>query len=195
MRISQLVFAGVMLGLGMSSSPAATLSFDPSTQNVANGATFNVSLNIAGLGSGSAPSLGVFDLDVSYDPTVLQFNSVSFSDPVNGDQLDLSGFGSVTDSNASTPGVVRHFELSLDLASTLDSLQAGAFTLSVFSFTALQPGISALELQVNSLGDAAGADLAATLQAGSVVVVPEPAVPAIVAGALLVWSRFRRARN
>jgi hypothetical protein len=48
---------------------------------------------ISGLGDGTAPSLSTFDLDISFDPTILAFSTAVFGDPILGDQLDIWGLG------------------------------------------------------------------------------------------------------
>jgi hypothetical protein len=184
------------LGSVLSSAQAAVLRVEPPGQSILPGATVQLALTVSGLGAGTAPSLGVFDLDLSYNAAVLQFDSVSFGDPTLGDQLDLMGFGSLTAVDASVAGVVNLFELSLDLAGDLDFLQAEAFTLSVFTFTALGPGVSALALGIHSLGDSLGDPLAASATGGSVTVVPEPAMSGLVlALGAIAWVGVRWTRG
>jgi hypothetical protein len=177
---------------------AALISVEPVSQTVAVGAPVQVAVTVSGLASGAAPSLSAFDLDLTYDPTVLQFTSLTFGDPVLGDQLDLSAppLGTVTGYDALVPGLVNHFELSLDSVPTLDSLQAGDFKLTVFHFTALAPGVSPLSVAVNSFGDALGDPLPTTVAGGNVTVVPEPeAAELLFAAGLTAWVVVRRGRN
>jgi hypothetical protein len=193
MKASHLAPAAVLLSSALTSASAAVLSLQPPAQAVLPGAPVQVTLTVSGLGAGTAPSLGVFDLDLLYDPAVLQFDSVRFGDPTLGDQLDLLGFGSVTAVDSAVAGVVNHFELSSDLPGDLDFLQAGAFTLSVFNFTALAPGVAALDLVIHSFGDSLGDPLAASVADGGVTVVPEPAATGLaVALGAVAWVRFRR---
>jgi hypothetical protein len=138
--------------------PAVTLGLDPPAQSVSVGEQVEVALVIAGLGAAVPPSLGTFDIDVTFDATVLSLNDVAYGDPALGDQLDLLGLGSVT---ATGPGAgsVSLFELSIDPIAELNDLQADAFTLAVLTFGAVGPGSSGLNLAVNALGDAEGASL------------------------------------
>jgi hypothetical protein len=76
------------------------------------------------------------------------------------------GFGSVTAVDSAVAGVVKHFELSSDSPGDLEFLRAGAFTLSVFTFTALAPGVAAFELVIHSFGDSLGDPLAASVTGG-----------------------------
>lgn len=153
---------------------AAIIGFNPSSQSVNVGSTTTVDLIISGLGDGAAPSLGTFDLDIGFDSSILTFNGATF-----GNQLDLFGLGDI---NSVTPGVgtINLFELSLESAADLDSLQAGAFTLATLSFTALSDGSSPLSISVNALGDSLGDPLQTALVTGSinsirnVNAVPEP---------------------
>jgi hypothetical protein len=173
---------------------ALTLGFEPASQVVSVGDPAAVELRISGLGSSVAPSLGVFDLFVSFDPAILSFGGVSFGDPTLGDQLDLFDLGSLTVVDAGLSGAVRLFELSLDSAADLDALQADAFTLATLSFDTLQVGTSALLLSIAALGDAHGAPLSAALETGLVTVVPEPQATLLFLVGLLVVRRATRAR-
>lgn len=155
---------------------AASISVTPSTQSVNLGDQAVVSLDISGLGTGSAPSVGVFDIDLSFDASILALNSVTVGDPVLGDQLDLFALGSIL---GVTPGAgtVNVFEISLDLPDDLNLLQADAFTLATFTFNTLAAGSSVLGLTLNALGDADGFPLEATLTGGSIDVVGQETPP------------------
>ncbi|MCI0530154.1 MAG: cohesin domain-containing protein [Nitrospira sp.] len=135
-------YLALVLGLiffGSSSAHAISLEFVPPTQQVDIGDTFEVEIVILDLVDSAPPSLGTFDLDVIFDPTILSFSSVTYGDPVLGDQLDLFGLGSIT---ATTPGTgsVNFFELSLDSAADLNNLQAGDFTLATLTFDTFAKG-------------------------------------------------------
>jgi len=191
-------------GLGVWVAPAVTrgnisLSFEPSSQVIGLGELADVGIRISGLGSSSAPSLGAFDLGVSFDSSILSFNSLTFGDPVLGDQLDLLGLGSFSRFDGSVPGLVDLFELSLDSVADLDSLQADSFILAILTFTGIGLGISDLLLSLdppNALGDSEGSPLSATLENGRISVVPVPAP--ILLGALglglVGWMRRRTPR-
>ncbi len=193
------IFLSSLLGMLLLCSPglaqAITLGFEPLFQKVSLGVSFDVALRIADLGDGAAPSLGVFDLDVTFDPTILGFSGVTYGDPLLGDQLDLFGLGSIT---ATTPsvGTVNLFELSLDFPDDLDLLQAGSFTLATLNFDTLGIGVSPLGVSINALGDAYGDPLSATVSPGSVSV-PEPSTLLLLGSGLagLVWRRRRLVRS
>jgi len=135
-----------------------------------------------------------------FDPSVLAFSTAAFGDPVLGDQLDVDGLGTIVNV---TPGfgTVELFELSLDAASDLNSLQVGRFVLCTLRFNTLSVGTSPLNLSVNALGDAEGNSLAASMQGGSVnvvrVAIPEPntlslLVLVISAGLGFLWVSPKR---
>jgi hypothetical protein len=181
--------------LMVSAANALTISFTPPPQSVVAGAMVDVGVEVSELGSGVAPSLSTFDLDISYNPGLLSFNSVSFGDSSLGDQLDVLGVGGVTSYDDSVSGLINLFELSLDTASDLDTLQADSFTLATLSFNAIGIGNSPLGVIINSLGDAEGNPLTATITPGSVSVIPlPPALPLLGTGlaALILMRRVRK---
>lgn len=158
-----------------SAAHAIALNVNPVSQNALLGNSVGVTLDIVGLGDGLAPSLGVFDLDLNFDPAILAFNNITFGDPVFGDQLDLFGLGSFFTHDDTTPGMVNLFELSFDLPDDLDTLQVGSFTLASLTFDSLTTGTSPLNVSINALGDSWGDPLVLdTLNNGSVTVTPEP---------------------
>lgn len=169
--------AACLLALGAGAAHAITVEVLPPTQAAGVGDVVEVHLAISGLGDLIAPSLGVFDVDVGFDPTILSFTGATFGDPLLGDQLDLLGLGSVS---TLTPGagVVDLFELSLDPADVLDTEQAGAFTLASLAFIAVGAGSTDLTVSVEALGDALGGPLATELSGGSVTVTGIPPVAA-----------------
>jgi len=198
MRVRWIIIAAAGLGV-WATAPSArgniSLSFEPNSQVVGVGELFDVGIRISGLGSSSAPSLGAFDLDLSFDNSILSFNSIAFGDPILSDQLDLFA-GSVSDFDGSVPGLVDFFELSLDSAADLDSLQADSFILATLTFTGAGLGTSDLLLSLdlpNVLGDSAGSPLSATLENGQTSVVSAPS--SILLGAvglgLVGWMRRR----
>jgi hypothetical protein len=176
-----------------SAAQATLLEFVPSTHDVVIGNYAVVAIRISDLVDFSAPSLGVFDLNINFDPAILSFSSVFYGDRILGDQLDLFGLGSITET---TPrlGFVNLFELSLDLPDDLNDLQSGAFTLATLIFDTLSIGTSPLSFTVNSLGDAYGDYLEATTRTGSVDVVPEPTTLLLLGSGIAGLAGIRRMR-
>src|SRR3990172_7939351 len=193
----------LLLSLTVFFSPSSvhgiSLDFVPSAQIVTVGGSAQVGIKISGLGELIAPSLGVYDISIGFNPAVLGFNSLVYGDPILGDQMDLFSFGSLT---ATTPGVgsVNLFEFSFDSVDDLNNLQAADFILATLSYDAIGAGISPLTFSATALGDALGDPLTATTSNGSVTVeaavtasIPEPSAFVLLAfGLLLVaWNRGR----
>jgi len=193
-----LFVAFLMLGFcNATVSQAVTIGFNPISQDVLLGNQTNVDLVISGLGNGVAPSLSVFDLDIGFDPTILAFDSVTFGDPILGDQLDIWLLGgNPMGASVPSPGVLNIFEVSLDFPWDLDDWQAEDFTLATLTFDTLALGTSYLDITINpwGLGDAYGDPLTADLYSGNINVVPEPAT-LLLLGSGLAGLGFLRKRK
>ena len=113
------------------------VGFAPATQTVAVGATLQVDIFIPGL-EGVSPEIVVagYNLDVVYDPAILQATSVTFHpDLVTAlEQADIS-----------QPGIVDLSAVSLESDARLQFLQADQVTLATITFTAVGAGTSNLE--------------------------------------------------
>ena len=186
---------------------AITISLNPATQTVTAGSSLDVALVISGLGDGAAPSLGTFDVNVSFDQSILSFSTVAFG-PFLGDPSLLESINSFDDT--STPGIVNLYALSLlegdsttcifCIPPYLDDLQPASFTLATLTFSALSVGTSPLGITLNALGDANGGTLTADLVGGSVNVnadnnpgsVPEPAAWLLLGLGALIMCRYTR---
>ena len=184
---------------------AATVTLTPPTQVVQQGVV-EVELTISGLGNSAAPSLGAFDINISFNPTILSFNTAQFGDPNLGDQLDVFDLGSITEVRDNA-GVVNLIELSLDSPADLDALQADSFTLTLLTFVTIGVGTTSLDIVDLSLADADGAVLPIDdLVSASVTVVPLPSGLVLLASGIfgvagfwrrgclvhLVFARFRK---
>lgn len=184
----------IALALGMPAAQAFTLSVVPQSATTPVGSSFSVDVVASGLGAGSAPSLGGYDLDVSFDASVLSFANVAW-----GTGLDVHGSGlNIQLPDSSTAGLVNLFEVSFDSGSDLDLLQGDAFTLFTVTFNANAPGTSALTLsQRGPLSDAAGNALTADFNNASVTVapVPLPAAAWLFASGLAGAMGFARRRS
>lgn len=147
--------------LSTSSASAISLSFLPSTQVVNQGDSVAVELVISGLGNQTAPSLGVFDLNVDFNPSLISLSQVTFG---NGLNLGNSG-GSSSTASMTIPGSINLFEFSLQASEDLNNLQPATFPLAQLVFDTVGIGTSLLELSPPSglseilLGDADGIPL------------------------------------
>ena len=196
-NILKIVLGTICLLVSALPSYALTISLTPTSQAVAVGQTLQFDLVVSGLVSGAAPSLGTYDADISFNPSILGFTGAVFGDMVLGNQLDLFGLGSI---NSATPGIgtVNLFELSLDVPADLNLLQSENFTLATLSFSALSSGTSSLRININALGDAFGNPLPAQIVGASATVnqgnsnpIPEPTSLALALAGLLVLATVR----
>ena len=143
-----LTAAGPHLALG------ASLALDPATFLVAPGDAVDVDVVISGLVAGGPPSVGAFDLDVAFDPALLQPIAVTFG-PFLGDPDPLAG-ETLTDFQL-LAGIVDLAEVSLLATPDLDLLQLPAsFTLATLSFTAVASGAATLTFAEIRVDDPAG---------------------------------------
>lgn len=171
------------------------LSVSPTTQLVSIGSAVSIDVNVSGLGNGAAPSIGTFDVLLTFNPSLLSYTSVGW-----GSGLDVLSLGSL---QSETPGFgnVNLFELSFDSATDLNALQPSAFRMFTVYFMAIGAGTSDIVLGVNALGDADGGSITHQIGNGSVTVqdagsaVPEPGTMGVVAIALLALCFGSRRRS
>jgi hypothetical protein len=163
------LLCALALSAAAASANAATISIDPSSQSSVVGSTVSATVRIADLTSGTAPALGGFDLNLSFNSSVLSFTGLAY-----GSGLDVLGLGSLQFSDTATAGLLNVGEISFDEVADLNSLQGDAFALFTVTFQAIAAGTSGLNLQINSLADANGLALTAATADGSVGVAPVP---------------------
>jgi len=177
-----LLIAALVLVLGgVRTASAFTLSLTPATQNVSVGGTVIVDALVSGLGDGVAPSIGTYDISVSFDTSLMSFAGLSF-----GTGLDVLGLGpGEQDFHVSGPGVVNVFENSFDTISDLNSLQPDTFTLFrvIFNATASGTGGLGLLLGANAIISAEGNVLTPAISGADVHI---SAVPLPASGMLLL---------
>ena len=164
--------------LQLGAASAAILSFDPSNQTVGLGDSVSVDLRISGLG---ADILTGFDLEVSFDDSILSFQSFTVGPGATG----LDPFG--LDFGLNSYGIDLGFgtaavgDLSFESDATLQAIQSDSFVLGTLNFDTLSTGTSALTFSYALLAgelDPSGlfvTELQAAVQDGSVSVVPVPA--------------------
>jgi len=166
--------AAVVLSAGLvPAADALTVSVVPQASAVNSGDTVSVDV-VVDLQGDNALSLGSYDLDLSFDSSVLSFGSLSF-----GTGLSVTGVPSFVQEYHLGTGTLNALEASWETTADLIALQPDAFTLFTITFNAAQVGTSLLSLSVNSLGNAAGTEslAAAVLGAPSISVTGAPAVP------------------
>ena len=171
-KIGLSIAVGCLSLLNVVPVKAISLSFLPTSQTVTLGQSAQVAIQMSELGVGNSPSLGSFDFNVNFDSSILSFKTVSFGDPILGDQLDLegfippdSGFTNISDS------IVNIFEVSFDSPDILNQSQADSFILGILTLDSQKSGTSFLSLSNVILGDANGSPLNANLSDGSIIVV------------------------
>jgi hypothetical protein len=168
---SVVTLAGLLSTLTLPATAfSATISALTPAQPIGVGDQTQVNLRISGLGEFTAPSLGGFDLSVSYDDSVVSLTDVSFS----------TWLGTSFQNEIPAADSVDLFELSLESPEFLESLQPDAFLLATLLFDGVAQGTSDIGIS-NPLGleyaltDAVGQALAVDTVDGSITVVPLPA--------------------
>jgi hypothetical protein len=195
MRLFTPLLAALWALVGSSPAAAAIISFVPDAQSVALGSQAHVNVVVSDLGDGGPPSLGSYDVDFSYDATILDAASVSFDIFLGGPG------GSFPLSDLTTPGAVALSETSFLSEAELDALQSDSFRIAEIWFDTLDVGISDLTFTLTDLFDATlTADPIPVTQVvdGSIEVTaaPEPGSVALLSTSLgfLTWRRRRRRR-
>ncbi len=123
---------GIALLLGASQASAApvTLRLLPAVQNAIPSQTVNLALTINGLGDHAAPSLSGFDINLSFDSSILTFTGHTLGsllgavDDVEASDLSLGASGNT----------INLAELSYLLPTELATLQPSEFTFATLSF-------------------------------------------------------------
>ena len=151
------------------------VSLSPSTSYGLVGDTLYVDLLWNGE---SGDYLGAWDVDISYDSSVVSYAGASFHTGVDSWGCLICGDGSVA-------GTIDLYESSLDDVSDLMANQDGlgnAFTLATLEFQAVADGFSGLLFGASTFGDENGSAISPELVNGGICIgedrcateVPEP---------------------
>jgi hypothetical protein len=183
-------------GLGLAATlpvSAVTISLVPAAADVVPGQIIALDLVISGLGLGTAPSVGDFDIDLGFDPAALQFTNYvlgeALGNPGTFEALDVS-FGEFG------AGGVNVAEVSLLDAAVLDATQPDTFVLATLAF--LVTGLGAGDATtvsvdlVYALGDALGDPIAVDASGDAVLTGVAVALPSalwLLASGLLLLRR------
>lgn len=180
---------GLLLALAPAGAGAISIGLSPALVTGTVGVAFDLDVVVSGLGDGVAPSLGSFDLDITFDPALLAFNSSSL--------VGALGAGSLQSSGAAA-GVLDLAEVSLLSPAELDALQTDSFVLATLRFTPIAEGTSSLGFSQAIAGDGFGAPLQVTTGGARVVaegVIPEPSALLLFALGALAVTRSKRGRS
>jgi hypothetical protein len=162
-----LLWAG-WLSLPLAAGPVQ-LRLGQSVDQVLAGDQLAVEVIVGGLGAGSAPSVGAFDLNLAYNQLTLSATNVVF-----GTGLGEPGLDALTGFDLGLPGWVNFASTSLLGSADLDALQPDPFVLATLHFEAIFSGAAGLGFVSDlRIDDAQGLKLP--------VDVPEPA-------SLLLWG-------
>lgn len=175
-QLISIILTGIAaLGLDSPQSLAQVginLSLQPSPQTINVGDSASMDLVVSGLGNLSSPSLGAFDLELSYDPAIISTASLTF-----GNFLDLGNLRSSKFSDLTTAGVIHLDEVSFESSSDLNNAQPDTFTLATLGFKGLAAGISSIDFTLASLSDELGQSLTAFSTTGGSIEVESSTVP------------------
>lgn len=179
---------------------AISIDLIPNTNQLNVGEQLQIAVNISGLKTGDATSLGAYDVDIQFDAELFSLDSIHWGDSVLGNQLDLEGYGSLQ-SHTLNKGFLNVFELSFDSGDGLNRSQHGGFTLFTLLFDSAAEGIGHFFLNVNSLSDAfANAIFSESTGATEVSIKPitvsEPSIWLLLIGSLaLPLLRMKKIAN
>ena len=197
-KIVVVIIGAVLFGsISLTGPPVAWavfLDFVPANQTVQLSDPVMVDVVVSGLNAGGDDSVGDFDLDVTYDASILTASGVIF-----GTELGDGFLTSLQSFSLATLGVVDLAEISFlfDLSG-----QSASFTLATLSFNTVGVGTSSLTFSQSIVGDAFGIDLSPTSGTGSVTVedngpnpIPEPGTMLLLGTGLAGLAAWRLRRR
>jgi hypothetical protein len=188
-RLALILLLLLSPALAQANSTPLTLSLVASDPGpIATGNLLEVEIWVSGLTAGGSPSLGNFDIDLSFDGGVLSAQSVVF-----GSELAVSPFGSLQTSFLGA-GLVQLEETAFAPPGDLDASQGSSFVLATLSFLATAAGTTGIDFAAAVLGDGFASPFTnLTFEPLDLtVVVPEPAVLPLLALGFAALGAARR---
>jgi hypothetical protein len=186
MKRKLLILSVVLLALAPAAFADVILSVDPSAQTKLLGQVVTVTIKSSG------GYVGGFDLNISWDSTILFFNSINYGTQLGGG-VQNTFFG---------PATVNATEISLLTPAELIALQPGpGATLLTLVFSTIALGTSDVQISYNAIGDENGlSHNVVDLNDGEITViqgipVPEPGSTTllpVVAGLAALWLHISR---
>jgi len=144
-------------------------------QSVVLGQHVWAAVRITGLGDRVAPSVGAYDLVVTFNDQILDAAGVSFSPFLN--TIPSVEAGTSIQDFTITPGIVDFSEVSLLTGQELDNVQPDNFILAGISFTTTNVGTSTFTFSNAVVSDAFGDALPVSTAGATLSVVTAPAAP------------------
>ncbi len=144
---------------------SATICISPTTSEIITGNWIDINILISGLDEDK--DLSVFDFDLLFDPSVLQYFSYNLDEGLGDVSKDEAYDASI---GLTAPGILNLASFSglMDL-----NFQPENFKLATVTFKGIAQGISMLNFANVMLGDQDGNEMAYTTVKGSVKSVPE----------------------
>lgn len=146
-RAALIVGATVLLA---APSKALDVSLTPVTSTIGVGGTVTIDMVISGLAAPGSYSLGAWMAEFTYNSAIVSIGAGDVTLGAGIGSIDSQGF------DVSTSGLVFGFQVSSDLAATLNANQAASFTLGSFTFTGVGPGTTSLQFSFLQLSDETG---------------------------------------
>ncbi len=193
--IGTLLAALGLLVAGVAS--AATIGFQPGSQALDVGDPWSVDVVVSDLGG---EIVSAYDLDILFDPSVININVVSFSGALG----NIAAAEAFIDVDILGPGVLDVASLSLLSDPALLALQGGdSVTLFTLSGQALAEGTTNLSFVFDNFNDVKGSGAnvlqiepeEGTIRVGEEPAIPEPSAALVfAAGAAVLATALRRRR-
>jgi len=186
------------IGTATAQPPSVTVSLETPSLVVDPCENFDVDLVVSGLGHFVPLSVGDFDIDILYDPSLMEFVAYDLGsylgdlDAVPLEALDFSWGDLGT-------GAIDLAEVSLLSSPELDSLQPSEFTLAVVTFHCLGPGTSPISIDPSDplftykVGDELGGHFTVNLgDPLTITQTPEPCTILLIGTGLAGLGVFRK---